>query len=43
MCIEGIYAYLSVGSTDDDLGTGVGDTDFTSRVTLVCELAGEEL
>jgi hypothetical protein len=30
---------LGVGGTDDDLGTGVGDADFTARVTLGSELA----
>jgi len=33
---------LRVGSTDDNLGTGVGNTDFAARVSLLCELAGEE-
>lgn len=31
---------LGVGRTDDDLGTGVGDTDFTARVTFLGELSG---
>lgn len=31
---------LGVGGTDDNLGTGVGDTDFTARVTLGGELTG---
>lgn len=34
---------LGVGSTDDDLGSGVGDADLAARVALVGELAGEEL
>ena len=29
---------LGVGGADDDLGTGVGDTDLTARVTLLGEL-----
>lgn len=32
-----------MGSPDDDLGTGVGHTDFTSRVSLLGQLASEEL
>jgi len=34
---------LSLGSTDDDLGTGRGHTDLNTRVTLSSELALEEL
>jgi len=34
---------LGVGSPDDNFGTGVGDSDFTSRVTFLGELSGEEL
>ena len=34
---------LGVGGTDDDLGTGVGDTDLTTRVSLLGELTSEEL
>jgi hypothetical protein len=32
--------FLGVGSSDDDLGSGVGDSDFTSRVSLLGELSG---
>jgi len=35
--------FLSVGGTDDDFGTGVRNADLTPRVTLLCQLAGEEL
>ena len=34
---------LGVGGSDDDLGSGVGDSDLTARVTLLGELSGEEL
>ena len=34
---------LGVGRPDDDLGTGVGYADLTAAVSLVGELAGEEL
>lgn len=34
---------LGLGGTDDDLGTGRGDTDLDTRVTLSSELALEEL
>lgn len=29
-----------MGSSDDDLSSGVGDSDFTSRVSLLSELSG---
>lgn len=35
--------FLGVGSPDDDLGTGVGNTDLTAGVTLLSELSGEEV
>jgi hypothetical protein len=31
---------LRVGRTDDDLGTGVGDSDLTARVSLLGEFTG---
>jgi hypothetical protein len=31
-----------VGGSDDDLGSGVGDSDLTSRVTLLGELSGAD-
>lgn len=34
---------LSVGGTDDDLGPGMGDAYFAARVSLLGQLAGEEL
>lgn len=34
---------LGVGGSDDDLSSGVGDTDLTARVSLLGELSGEEL
>lgn len=35
--------FLGVGGPDDDLGTGVGNTDLTAGVTLLSELSGEEV
>lgn len=32
--------FLGVGSSDDDLSSGVGDSDLTSRVSLLGELSG---
>ena len=35
--------FLCVGSADNDFGSGRGDSNFTARVTLLCELASEKL
>ena len=35
--------FLGVGCADDDFGTGMGDTDVATRVTLLRELTGEEV
>lgn len=34
---------LSVGGSDDDFGSGVGDSDLTARVSFLGELSSEEL